>query len=211
MSEFLGNNNPFYFEKDIKLLNGDILSLRNAITADAETVVNFFKVTSDESDNLSFSSDEYFVTPYEEKIVISNINRNSKTIMILGFIDEVLCCIAELNSSAELRLSHNVEYSITVLKEFWGIGIGNAITKEIIEFAEEKNIKNIVLSVSRENSAAICPAHAYAGNTVHMLSLPKRCHAIHDQKSGNQTHSAERGAFRQSFARQKILLLCRPR
>lgn len=166
MSEFLGNNNPFYFEKDIKLLNGDILSLRNAITADAETVVNFFKVTSDESDNLSFSSDEYFVTPYEEKIVISNINRNSKTIMILGFIDEVLCCIAELNSSAELRLSHNVEYSITVLKEFWGIGIGNAITKEIIEFSKEKNIKNIVLSVRRENSAAINLYKKYGFKTV---------------------------------------------
>ena len=42
MSEFLGNNNPFYFEKDIKLLNGDILSLRNAITADAETVVKIY-------------------------------------------------------------------------------------------------------------------------------------------------------------------------
>ncbi len=208
MSEFLGNNNPFYFEKDIKLLNGDILSLRNAITADAETVVNFFKVTSDESDNLSFSSDEYFVTPYEEKIVISNINRNSKTIMILGFIDEVLCCIAELNSSAELRLSHNVEivisninrnsktimilgfidevlcciaelnssaelrlshnveYSITVLKDFWGMGIGNAITNEIIEFAKEKNIKNIVLSVRRENSAAINLYKKYGFKTV---------------------------------------------
>ena len=139
MSEFLGNNNPFYFEKDIKLLNGDILSLRNAITADAETVVNFFKVTSDESDNLSFSSDEYFVTPYEEKIVISNINRNSKTIMILGFIDEVLCCIAELNSSSELRLSHNVEYSITVLKDSWGMGIGNAITKDRLEAVRESD------------------------------------------------------------------------
>ena len=166
MSEFLGNNNPFYFEKGVKLLNGDILSLRNAITADAETVVNFFKVTSDESENLSFSSDEYFVTPYEEKIVISNLNRNSKTIMVLGFIDDVLCCIAELNSSAELRLSHNVEYSITVLKEFWGIGIGNAITKEIIEFAKEKNIKNIVLSVRRENSAAINLYKKYGFKTV---------------------------------------------
>lgn len=155
MSEFLGSNNPLYFEKDIKLLNGDVLSLRNAIIADAETVVNFFKLAADESDNLSFSSDEYFVTPYEEKIIISNINKNNKTIMLLGFIDDILCCIAELNSSAEIRFSHNVEYSITVLKDFWGMGIGNATTKEIIKFAKEKNVKNIVLSVRQENSAAI--------------------------------------------------------
>lgn len=166
MSEFLGNNNPFYFEKDVKLLNGNILSLRNAITSDAETVVNFFKVTSDESENLSFSSDEYFVTPYEEKIVISNLNKNSKTIMILGFIDDVLCCIAELNSSVEIRLSHNTEYSITVLKNFWGIGIGSAVTNEIIDFAKDKNVKNIVLSVRGENSSAINLYKKYGFKTV---------------------------------------------
>lgn len=166
MSKFLENSSPFYFEKEINLLNGDTLSLRNAITTDAETVVNFFKLTSDESDNLSFSSDEYFVTPYEEKIIISNINKNNKTIMLLGFIDDVLCCIAELNSSAEIRLSHNVEYSITVLKDFWGMGIGNAITNEIIEFSKEKNVKNIVLSVRRENSAAINLYKKYGFQTV---------------------------------------------
>ena len=166
MNDFSKVESPFYFEKEIRLLNGDNLLLRNAITSDAETVVNFFRVTSDESENLSFSSDEYFVTPYEEKIVISNINRNSKTIMILGFIDNVLCCVAELNSSAEIRLSHNVEYSITVRKDFWGMGIGNAITDEIIEFAKEKNIKNIVLSVRRENSAAINLYKKYGFKTV---------------------------------------------
>ena len=46
------------------------------------------------------------------------------------------------------------------------MGIGNAITDEIIEFAKEKNIKNIVLSVRRENSAAINLYKKYGFKTV---------------------------------------------
>lgn len=166
MNDFSKVESPFYFEKEIRLLNGDNLLLRNSITADAETVVNFFKVTADESENLSFSSDEYKVSPYQEKIAISNFNRDDKSIMVLGFIDDVLCCIAELISPAEIRLSHNVEYSITVLKNFWGMGIGNIVTDELIKFAKSKNIKNITLSTRRENSAAINLYKKYGFKTV---------------------------------------------
>lgn len=166
MNNFLEVDSLFYFQKEFKLSTGNNLFLRNAITTDAETVVQFFKLASDESENLSFSSDEYFVTPYEEKILISNINKNSKSIMLLGFIDDVLCCIAELISPTEIRLSHNVEYSITIVKNFWGMGIGNIVTKELINFAKYKGIKNIILTVKGENSAAINLYKKYGFKTV---------------------------------------------
>lgn len=166
MKKILGEDSSFYFEENINLSDKKILYLRNALTSDAESVVNFFKVASDETNNLSFSSDEYNITPYQEKIAISSFNRDKKSIMILGFIDDILCCVAELISPIEIRLSHNVEYSITVLKDFWDMGIGNAVTNKIIEFAKEKNIKNIVLSVRRENSAAINLYKKYGFKTV---------------------------------------------
>ena len=46
------------------------------------------------------------------------------------------------------------------------MGIGNAITNEIINFAKEKNVKNIVLSVRQENSAAINLYKKYGFKTV---------------------------------------------
>ncbi|WP_300280449.1 GNAT family N-acetyltransferase [Peptacetobacter sp.] len=151
----LDNKSNFYFEKEVFLSCGKTLYIRNAIGSDAESVVNFFKIASDETENLSFSSEEFNIIPFQEKMVISTFNKSEKSIMLLGFIDDVLCCVAELFSPKEARLSHNAEYSITVLKKFWDIGIGNAITKNIINFAKSKNIKNITLSVRGENSAAI--------------------------------------------------------
>ncbi|TQQ85686.1 GNAT family N-acetyltransferase [Peptacetobacter hominis] len=145
----------FYYSKNFSLENNKILTLRNAVTSDAEEIVAFFKEVSDESLNLSFSSDEYEISPYQEKVFISSINRNYSSIIILGFIDDEICCIAEMISPPERRLSHNSNFSITVRKKYWNMGIAKTVIPEAIDYAKTVDIKNITLSVRSENSAAI--------------------------------------------------------
>ena len=155
MDNKISAESPFYYSKEFNLSSDKKLYIRNAITKDASDIINFFKAASDESENLSFSSSEYHVTDYQEKIAISTINQDYQSIMMLGFIDEELCCVAELITPVEIRFSHNVEYSITVKKKFWNMGIGSIVTKEAIKYAESVNVKNITLSVRSENCAAI--------------------------------------------------------
>jgi RimJ/RimL family protein N-acetyltransferase len=53
------------------------------------------------------------------------------------------------------RFSHKVEFGVSVLKDFWGYGIGKNLLKESIAWADSNDIKKITLNVLETNTKAI--------------------------------------------------------
>lgn len=53
------------------------------------------------------------------------------------------------------RTSHKVEFGVSVLKEYWGYGIGQNLLKESIHWADSNEIKKITLNVLETNDKAI--------------------------------------------------------
>jgi len=58
------------------------------------------------------------------------------------------------SKSKKSRLAHRCDMGISVLKEYWGLGIASEIMKVIIEKAKEAQFEQIELQVVEENLSA---------------------------------------------------------
>jgi RimJ/RimL family protein N-acetyltransferase len=56
---------------------------------------------------------------------------------------------------AKDRFSHQVEFGVCVLKDFWGYWIGKNLLKESVSWADSNGIKKITLKVIETNEKAI--------------------------------------------------------
>ena len=53
------------------------------------------------------------------------------------------------------KVKHRAELGISVLKEYWGLGLGKALTKACIQCAKEAGYTQLELNVVAENHAAM--------------------------------------------------------
>ncbi|MGL5574230.1 MAG: GNAT family N-acetyltransferase [Sarcina sp.] len=142
------------FNKKIILKNNKELVLRNAISEDAEKILEYLNIIGGESDNLLFGKNEFNLSIEEEKSIINNLNNSKFAIMLLGLIDNNIASIFVINASPKDRISHNALLALSVKKEYWRIGVASASLESIIEIAKAHNIKTISLGVKADNIPA---------------------------------------------------------
>ena len=75
--------------------------------------------------------------------------------MLIALDGDKIIANASLEASRVLRFSHRSELSITVLKEYWGKGVGSRLMEIMIDFAKEKGIELIYLEARADNERAI--------------------------------------------------------
>ena len=115
-----------------------------------------------ESDNLLFGKDQFKFTVEQEMEYIINSSNDANTLMILGIINDNIVSCANISRPAQKRIAHNTEIAISVKKDFWRNGIGNAVMKELIRVAKEHDtIKTISLGVNANNKNAITMYEKY--------------------------------------------------
>ena len=56
---------------------------------------------------------------------------------------------------AKDKVRHRAEFGISVLKEYWGLGLGKALTKACIQCARDAGFVQLELNVVSENQKAI--------------------------------------------------------
>ena len=93
-------------------------------------------------------------TQEEEAAYISRIQASFDELMLVARIDGKVVGIASLLHSAPLTQKRG-NFSVTVLKDYWNIGIGSKLTSEIINFARLHHFEAIDLDVRSDNLRAI--------------------------------------------------------
>ncbi|MDO4535450.1 MAG: GNAT family N-acetyltransferase [Clostridium perfringens] len=138
-----------------KLRNKKYLILRKSTVCDAKDIIDYLNCVGGESDYLLFGKDEFILNVEEEKLYLKKINKDSDSLMLLGIIDGEIISVSQVYNVEGERIKHNCEIAISVKKKYWRNGIGTIIMKELIDFAKEKNKKNICLTVNGSNHQAI--------------------------------------------------------
>lgn len=141
--------------KVVKLKNGKELLLRRPTEDDAEAMIKYLNIVGGESDNLLFGKNEFRLSVEQEREYIKNISSDNNTLMLLGIIDNNIISVSQVSASSRKRIAHNSELSISVKKEFWGMGVGSAAMEALIDFANNHEIiKTISLGVKGSNKKA---------------------------------------------------------
>ena len=144
------------YYQTILLKNGKEALLRNGDAADGLTVFENFNATHAETDYLLSYPDENSFDPEQEAQFLQEKTDSPDEIEIIAIIDGKVAGTAGIEAvGRKHKLRHRAEMGISILKEYWGLGLGKALTKACIQCAKEAGYTQMELNVVAENEAAI--------------------------------------------------------
>ena len=136
------------------LKDGRKLTVRKAAKEDAAEIIEYLNIVGGESDNLLFGAEGFGMTVEQEEVYIENCREPSA--LLVGLLNNKIVCIGHISALPKTRVAHLGEVGISVLKEFWGIGVGTCLMNYVIKFAKESGVIEVLhLGAKAENTRAI--------------------------------------------------------
>lgn len=144
------------YNQKVILKNGKEALLRNGDKADGKEVFEVFNLTHAETDYLLSYPDENSYDPEQEAQFLEEKTNSSNEIEIIAVVDGKIVGTAGIESvGKKYKLQHRAELGISVLKEFWGLGLGKALMNACIQCAKKAGYKQLELNVVAENERAV--------------------------------------------------------
>ncbi|MCR5674652.1 MAG: GNAT family N-acetyltransferase [Lachnospiraceae bacterium] len=144
------------YDQRIILKNGKEAWLRNGDLADGSAVYENFNLTHAETDFLLSYPDENSFDPDQEARFLEEKTKSLTEIEIIALVDGVVAGTAGIEAvGTKHKVRHRAEFGISVLKEYWGLGLGKALTEACIRCAREAGYIQLELNVVAGNERAI--------------------------------------------------------
>ena len=129
--------------------------IREAEPDDAEELLEFFKQIGSETDNMPYGPEGTFFTLEGERRYLENVKNSKTSIIYLSTHNKKIVGIASIETFGAKRMSHRSKMMISILKDYWGNGIGSMLISNIIKFAKSIKLEIITLDVRSDNAPAI--------------------------------------------------------
>ena len=143
------------YSKEYIIKNGNSVLIRTAELADAYELAKCVNRVHDETEFLAFSFSERSYTKDEEQDKIQEMLEDEGSNTIVAVYDGKIIGSASLSPvSKKMRIRHRCDMSVSILKEFWGLGIGGKLIESIIEIAKMIGYEQIELIVVADNVKA---------------------------------------------------------
>ena len=144
------------YRQTVKLKNGKEALLRNGVFSDGDAVYTNFNETHAQTDLLLSYPDENSFDPQQESEFLQKKTDSENEIEILALVDGIVVGTAGIEAVGKKhKVKHRASFGISVLKEYWGFGVGRALTDACIDCARKAGYKQLELDVVAENTRAI--------------------------------------------------------
>ena len=144
------------YSQKIILKNGEEAWLRNGDAADGLAVYENFNLTHAETDYLLAYPDENSFDPEQEARFLAEKTNSPNEIMIIALIGETVAGTAVIEAVGKKdKVKHRAEFGISILREYWGLGLGRALAKACIQCAKEAGYNQLELNAVAENTRAV--------------------------------------------------------
>lgn len=144
------------YHREIILKNGKSAVLRNGTQADGEAALEAFHLTHAETDNLFSYPDENSMTAEQEGAFLAEKAADEAEIEILSLVDGKIVGMAGIDAVGKKhKVRHRAEFGVTIVKAYWGLGLGYALTEACIACAKQAGYTQLELNVVSENERAI--------------------------------------------------------
>ena len=144
------------YYKDIRLKDDRRCILRNGTAEYGKAVLVIFNLTHEQTDWLLSYPDENTFDAEQEADFLQAKTDSPDEIEILAEIDGKVIGTAGIGRiGTKDKVKHRAEMGISVDKDYWGLGIGRALTKACIECAKIAGYSQLELDVVAQNERAI--------------------------------------------------------
>ena len=139
---------------------------KEATALDAEKLLVHLHTVGAETDNLSFGKDDFNISPEKEARFIDRFRRSENDLMLVVEFDGIIVGNAIVEREKIKRFSHRAEISLTVLRDYWGRGIGSHLMEMMIDFCKNSGVHSISLYARADNTAAVSLYRKFGFETV---------------------------------------------
>ena len=144
------------YNQKVILKNGKEALLRNGDKADGKEVFEVFNLTHAETDYLLSYPDENSYDPEQEAQFLSDKTNSPNEIEIVAIVEGKIAGTAGIEAvGKKYKLKHRAELGISILKEYWGLGLGKALMNACIQCAKEAGYVQLELNVVADNERAL--------------------------------------------------------
>ena len=144
------------YYKTVKLKNGTECVLKNGTAADGKAVLENFLKAHGETDFLMSYPDENRFGPEDESDYLRGLEENADAVELLAVVNGAIAGTAGIEAVGKnYKVKHRAEFGISVLKEYWGLGIGRALTEACLECARSAGFSQVELTAVTDNERAI--------------------------------------------------------
>ena len=110
------------------LSNGVECCLRNGTESDGQLVLDNFNLTHSETDYLLTYPDENSFNAEQESQFLKEKAESEREIELIAIVDGVITGTAGIEAiGTKYKVRHRAEFGISVVKKYWGLGIGKAL------------------------------------------------------------------------------------
>ena len=144
------------YAKTVVLEGGVELLVRNAVASDVRTLSETTQRTHVETDYLLSYPDEQSSDDEQEARSLEETERSSNEVELVAIIDGQIVGSAGVSAVRSWRkVAHRARFGISILKEFWGMGIGRVLMDASIDCARRAGYTQLELEVVADNERAV--------------------------------------------------------
>ena len=144
------------YNKIIILKNGVECCLRNATENDGQLVLDNFNLTHAQTDYLLTYPNENNFDATQQSQFLKEKSNSENEIEIIAIVDGIVVGTAGIEAvGTKYKVRHRAEFGISILKDFWELGIGWALMTSCIECAKTAGYIQLELNVVAENIRAL--------------------------------------------------------
>ena len=144
------------YAKTVLLAGGVELLVRNAVASDARAPRETMQRTHAQTDYLLSYPDEQSVDDEQEARSLEETERSGNEVEIVAIIDGRIVGSAGVSAVRSRRkVTHRARFGISILKEYWGMGIGRMLTDASIDCARRAGYTQLELEVVADNERAV--------------------------------------------------------
>ena len=130
--------------------------IEKAKVSDAAELLQYLKQIGGETDNLTFGAEGLPGSVEDEEKYIESLQNSTSSVMFVAKCDGKIIGDAHFSSSERERIKHRGEIGISVVREYWGCGVGSRLMEKLIDFAKNTAGCEIIhLQVRSDNERAI--------------------------------------------------------
>ena len=144
------------YAKTVLLKSGVELLVRNAVASDARAVRDIMQRTHAETDYLLSYPDEQSVDDEQEARSLAETERSDNEVELVAVVDGRIVGSAGVTAvGGRRKLAHRARFGISVLKDYWGMGVGRVVMEASIDCARRAGYTQLELDVVAGNERAV--------------------------------------------------------
>jgi len=133
-----------------------ILEIAEADPKDAEELINYLNAVGKESSNLILDEEGVDMAVEDEAELIRSWKETYNNKEFVGKVEGKIVSTCGIRGNPRKRVRHNVRIGISVLKDYWNLGIAGHMMEYVLNYCRmTKEIENIMLEVRADNEHAI--------------------------------------------------------